>query len=162
MPLGIEGKYTFAAAPDVVWEALQDPAVLARCIPGCQKLDPVGEDRYQATMTVGVAGIRGTFSGEVHIQEKDPPNGYRLVVGGSGGPGFVKGSGVIRLVPEAQGTLVTVTGEAEVGGTLAAVGQRMLMPVARMLMNQFFGCLQQQLAQRAASPETASDGSPSG
>ncbi len=145
MPMRIEGTYSFPAPPEQVWNLLMDPEALAACIPGCQRLEPLGDDRYQATLTVGVAGIRGTYTGTVGVAEKVPPHSYRLLIEGSGAPGFVKGSGLVRLVTQGEGTEVRVEGEAEVGGAIAAVGQRLLQPVARMLMNQFFTCMQKRL-----------------
>jgi carbon monoxide dehydrogenase subunit G len=96
-------------------------------------------------MKVGVAAIKGTYKGKVGIINKEPPNAYTLQVEGSGGPGFVKGTAVISLTPEGDGTRVAVDGDGQVGGMLAGVGQRMLPGVAKMLMNQFFECLKGQL-----------------
>jgi carbon monoxide dehydrogenase subunit G len=97
-------------------------------------------------MTVGVAAIKGTYKGKVAIVDRQPPQQYTLEVEGSGGPGFVKGTAVISLAPEGEGTQVSVAGDGQVGGMLAGVGQRMLPGVAKMLMNQFFDCLKARLA----------------
>jgi carbon monoxide dehydrogenase subunit G len=141
----LEGSYTFDAPPDRVWTLLLNPDSLKSCIPGCEKLEPDGEDSYVATMKVGIASIRGTYNGKVRITEKDEPNGYTMNVEGSGGPGFVRGMAKVLLKPEGQSTIVAVDADGQVGGTVAGVGQRMLGGVAKKLMNDFFDCLRKQL-----------------
>src|SRR5687767_13538773 len=137
----VEGQYTIAAPVDRVWEYLMDPAGLQQCIPGCEKLEPRGEDSYEATMKVGVAAVKGTYQGKVSITDKEPPHRYRMLVEGSGGPGFVRGEARIELSASDEGTLVVVKGDGQVGGTVAGVGQRMLGGVAKMLMKQMFDCV---------------------
>ncbi len=137
----LEGKYSFGAPQQRVWQLLLDPQVLCECIPGCEKLEPAGEDQYQAVLKVGVAAIKGTYKGKVAIADKEPPYSYRLLIEGSGPPGFVKGEGKITLDGHDRSTEVSVAGEAQVGGPIAGVGQRMLSPVAKMLMDQFFSNL---------------------
>ena len=141
----LEGKYTFDAAPERVWTLLLSPEALKNCVPGCEKLEPTGEDAYAATMKVGVASIRGTYNGKIQITDKNEPNSYTLNVEGSGGPGFVRGVARISLAPAGDSTTVSVDADGQVGGTVAGVGQRMLGGVAKMLMNQFFDCLTKQL-----------------
>jgi carbon monoxide dehydrogenase subunit G len=141
----LEGSYTFDAPPDRVWTLLLNPESLRSCIPGCEKLEPDGEDSYVATMKVGIASIRGTYNGKVRVTDKNEPNGYTMNVEGSGGPGFVRGTAKVSLKPEGQATAVTVDADGQVGGTVAGVGQRMLGGVAKKLMNDFFDCLRKQL-----------------
>ena len=93
----ISGSYTFNAPPDRVWDLLMDPAVISSCIPGCDRFEPDGEDRYNVTLTVGLAAITGTYNGTVVLTDKIPHTSYRLVVEGQGRPGFVKGSSAIAL-----------------------------------------------------------------
>lgn len=150
----VEGAYNFPAPPERVWALLMDPENLRSCIPGCEVLTETGPDRWDATLKVGVAAIRGTYKSTVAITEKEQPTSYSLRVEGSGGPGFVKGVAKITLAPEEGGTRVSVDGEGQVGGTVAGVGQRMLGGVARMLMNQFFECLKEKLTQPSA-PQSA-------
>lgn len=138
----ISGSYTFAAAPDAVWVVLTDPTVISGCLPGCNGLEPIGDDRYRATMTLAVAAVSGRFSGTISMLDKAPPHSYRLVVDGSGTPGFVRGDATVELVAEGAGTIVHVTGHADVGGVLARVGQRLLGSVSKMMMDRFFACLQ--------------------
>jgi uncharacterized protein len=137
----VEGQYTINAPVERVWEYLMDPAGLQQCIPGCEKLEPRGEDSYEATLKVGVAAVKGTYQGKVSIADKEPPHRYRMLVEGSGGPGFVRGEARIELSASGDGTLVHVFGDGQVGGTVAGVGQRMLGGVAKMLMKQMFDCV---------------------
>jgi uncharacterized protein len=138
----ITGSYTFNAPPERVWDLLMDPAVLSSCIPGCEGLEPDGDDRYKVTMTVGMAAITGTYTGTVVLVDKEPPKSYRLIVEGQGRPGFVKGSSAIALQPDGAATAVQVTGTVQTGGPIARVGQRLIGGVAKMMMDRFFACLQ--------------------
>jgi carbon monoxide dehydrogenase subunit G len=140
--MDVSGSYTFAAAPDAVWAMLTDPAVIAGCLPGCSALEPIGEDRYRAAMTLAVAAVSGSFTGTVSMLDKRPPHSYRLVVEGSGSVGFVKGDATIELIADGAGTTVRVNGHGDVGGVIARVGQRLLGSVAKMMMDRFFTCLQ--------------------
>jgi carbon monoxide dehydrogenase subunit G len=143
----VEGKYTFNASVEQVWELMLSAEALTKCVPGCEKLDAIGEDQYEAVMKVGVGAIRGTYKGKISVQEKQPPTRYKLVVEGSGNAGFVRGHANIELASQGDGTtLVSVVGESQVGGPVAGVGQRMLGGVAKMQMNSFFECMQKQLA----------------
>ena len=141
----VEGSYTFDAPRARVWSVLLNPDALKSCIPGCDSMNPTGEDQYEVSMKVGVAAIRGSYKGNIRITEKNEPSSYQLLVEGRGGPGFVKGTAQIQLVDQGQSTLVNVQGDGQVGGTVAGVGQRMLGGVAKMLMGQFFDCLKKQL-----------------
>ena len=142
----VEGQYTIDAPIERVWQCLMDPIGLQACIPGCEKLEPTGEDSYQATLKLGVAAIKGTYQGKVAIADKEPPNRYRMLVEGSGGPGFVRGEATVELTArDAGATLVKVKGDGQVGGTLAGVGQRMLPGIAKMLMNDMFGCVKKRI-----------------
>jgi carbon monoxide dehydrogenase subunit G len=141
----ISGSYPFNAPPDRVWDLLMNPTVLSSCIPGCDRLEPDGEDRYTVTLTVGLAAITGTYSGTVVLVDKVPHTSYRLVVEGQGKPGFVKGSSAIALRPDGATTMVDVNGSVQTGGPIARVGQRLIGGVARMMMDRFFACLASKL-----------------
>jgi uncharacterized protein len=141
----ISGTYTFNAPPERVWNLLMDPAVLSSCVPGCDRFDPAGDDRYRVTLTVGIAAITGTYTGAVQLVDQVPHTSYRLIVEGQGRPGFVKGSSAIALRPDGESTEVTVTAEVQTGGAIARLGQRLVGGVAKMMMDRFFGCLQQKL-----------------
>jgi carbon monoxide dehydrogenase subunit G len=141
----LKAQYVFDAPADRVWERLMDPATISGCLPGCQRFDPLGDDRYQVVMTAGVAAVTGTFEGIVAIADKQPSSSYRLVVEGKGRPGFAKGDALITLTPLDSRTAVDVAGSVTVGGLVAQVGQRLLGATARMMMDRFFKCLQDKI-----------------
>jgi hypothetical protein len=118
---------------------LLDPAVLADCMPGCQQLVAAGENRYEMKMKVALAALSGDFHGTISIEDPDPPKSYRLLVDGIGRIGFLKGHGDLRLTAEGgANTVVSYSGDVSAGGTLAAVGQRLLDTTARMMIRRFF------------------------
>ena len=142
--MNLSATYTFNASPQVVWTLLNDPTVIAECLPGCESLEPTGEHSYRAALTVGVAAISGRYVGTVTIADQNEPSSYRLIVDGSGRAGFVKGEANVSLAPaedDQDQTLVTVDSRAQVGGTVARVGQRLLASVSKMMMDRFFDCL---------------------
>ena len=141
----ISGSYSFDAAPDRVWALLMDPAVLSSCIPGCERFEPDGDDRYRVTLTVGLAAITGTYQGTVILTDKVPPTSYGLVVEGQGRPGFVKGTSAIALRAEGAATAVDVSASVQTGGAIARIGQRLIGSVAKMMMDRFFECLRSKL-----------------
>ena len=140
--MDISGSYTFNAPRERVWNLLMDPGVIASCIPGCDRLDPDGEDRYRARLTVALAAVTGTYDGLVVLSDKVPLTSYRLTGEGQGRAGFVKGSSSITLRDDGDSTVVDVTAAVETGGTIARVGQRIIGGVSRMMLDRFFGCLQ--------------------
>jgi uncharacterized protein len=122
-----------------------DPAEIASCIPGCERLEPDGPDRYKTAIIVGMAAITGTYEGIVTITEKNEATSYRLTVEGQGRAGFVKGGALISLRPDAANTIVNVTGTAQTGGTIARLGQRLIASAAKMMQDRFFACMQLKL-----------------
>ena len=143
--MDINGTYTFDAPPSRVWDLLMDPAIISSCIPGCDRFEPDGDDRYTVTLTVGLAAITGTYSGTVILADKVPGASYRLIVEGQGRPGFPKGSTAIALRAEGAATAVDVTGSVQTGGPIARLGQRLIGGVAQMMMDRFFACLSSKL-----------------
>jgi len=136
------GEHTFSASRDTVWKFLLDPETLRQCLPGCEKLEATGPDEFNATMKIGVAMIRGTFNGSVKITDKQEPERYTMAVEGSGPQGQVSGVGTLELVEQDGKTVVKYKGDANVRGTLARVGARVMQPAAKMIVGQFFGCLE--------------------
>jgi carbon monoxide dehydrogenase subunit G len=116
--------------------------VLQQCLPGCEKLERLGEDEYSATMKIGIAMIRGTFQGRVKISDKQEPERYTMMVEGSGPQGQVSGTGTLDLIDDGDKTTVRYQGDANVRGTLARVGARMIQPAAKTIVGQFFNCLE--------------------
>jgi carbon monoxide dehydrogenase subunit G len=140
--MDITGTYTIPAPPEKVWALMLDPAAIASCIPGCERLEPDGENRYKAAITIGMAAITGHYEGTVVISEKNEPSSYRLSVEGQGRPGFVKGDAKIALRADGDNTIVDVTGTVQTGGTIARLGQRLIGSAAKMMQDRFFACMQ--------------------
>ena len=137
----VKGDYEFGAPAARVWETLLDPDVLAGCMPGCDELTPLGNDQYEATLSVGVGAIKGNYRAKITVADQVPIRSYKLMVEGSGTPGFVRGEATISLEEQGEKTLVKVDGDAQVGGTVARVGQRLLGTVNKMMMDRFFSCI---------------------
>jgi uncharacterized protein len=146
----IAGAATLPVPRERAYALLQDPAVLARCMPGCERLEPAGEKEYAMRMKMSLASMAGLFEGKVRIADESPVESFRLIVEGSGKIGFMKGDGLIRLTPAGASTGVTYKGEVNVGGTLAAVGQRLIDTTARMLIKRFFEKLASEAAPAAS------------
>jgi 2-furoyl-CoA dehydrogenase large subunit len=144
-----EGEVTISAPPAEVWRRLTDPAALAAVVPGCRTMQRTGKDRYRAEVMIGVAGVRGLYTAEIELKDQREPASMRLVGRATGALGFGAGEGVVRLAPTGTGTRVTYAYRAEVGGKLAAVGQRLLATVTRVLIAEFFRSLEWQIAPSA-------------
>jgi uncharacterized protein len=149
----ITSTYRFAAPPARVWDLLMDTGAIAGCVPGCQELTPIGENRYRAKLAVVVAAVTGSYDATIELTEMSPPTGYTLRVDGSGRPGFVKGVSRIELVDDGAATRVDVRADVQVGGAVARVGQRLLEGVGRAMMDRFFGCLQKNLEASGPTPQ---------
>jgi len=152
----ISGSYALPVAPERAYQILQDPAVLVQAIPGCENLETIGPGEYRMKMKVLLAALSGAFEGKVRIADQTPPSSFRMIVEGSGRIGFLKGDGLLKLSPTdaktvipsearnpssastATATLVSYEGEAQVGGTMAAVGQRLIDGTAKMMIKKFF------------------------
>ena len=145
----LEGSNDIPAPRERVWTAFLDPAVLKQAIPGCEKLDAIGDGEYKATMKIGVAAVKGTFEGKVRLFDLKPPESYRMAVDGSGGPGFIRGETQITLTDADGGTRVSYTADVQVGGLIAGVGQRMIGGVSKMMADQFFNKMSQLLQGQA-------------
>jgi len=147
----IEGSADIPAPREKVWAAFLDPNILAKALPGCEKLEAIGPNEYKATMKIGVAAIKGTFEGKVKLSDLEPPNRYRMAVEGSGGPGFVRGDAGMQLSDvDGGGTRVSYDADVQVGGLIASVGQRMLGGVTKMMLDQFFTRMTELLTSKPA------------
>ena len=143
----ITGGNRLNASVDQVWEAMLDPAVLARSLPGCESLTTTAPDQYAMRVTMGVAAIKGTYDGEVAITDKNEPESLRLKATGSGAPGTIDAVVDVRLAEAAGGgTELGYEADATVGGTIGGVGQRMLAGVTRKTAAQFFTALDAEIA----------------
>ena len=141
----VAGSHLLPGAREQVWELLNDPERLAKCLPGCERLEPDGPDRYKAAIKFALAAISGKFVGTLEFTEKKPPRSLRLRLEGKGVPGFLRGEGQLELTEKHGQTEVRYAGEAQIGGMIAAVGQRMLDVAARRIIQQFFEAAAAQL-----------------
>jgi uncharacterized protein len=158
--LKLGGTVALPAPPEEVWSLLTDPSRLSRLLPGCERLEPDGPDRYKAAVKFGIAAISGKYAGTLEFAEKKQPHSLVLKMDGKGLPGFVKGEGRIELTPKGgSDTELTYTGEAQVGGVIASVGQRMLDAAARKIVQQFFDSAKAELAS-TKSPAAESTSQP--
>lgn len=137
----LEGTHELQASRERVYQLLVNPEVLQRCIPGCERLEKTGENTFAATIRAGVGSIKGVFNGTARLEDLRDPEHLRIVVDGKGQPGFLKGSGDLDLQQEGNVTRVNYTGDVQVGGTIASVGQRMIQGTAKMMAAQFFTAL---------------------
>jgi uncharacterized protein len=136
---------TVPAGRDRVFAALVNPEVLKRAIPGCESLTPIGGDSYEAVLKVGVAGLKGTYTGKASIREQHPPDALTLSFEGKGGPGFIRGVSIIGLTAEETVTRVSADADVQVGGLIAAVGSRLVEAAAKKLADDFFRQLAEEL-----------------
>lgn len=134
----VSGSYSVPVDPETAYRLLQDPTVLARCLPGCQDVVQEGDETYRMKMNVALAAISGQFESIVRLAEPNFPTSFRLIVDGTGRIGFVRGDGLLRLCPDGSATIVAYEGEVHVGGTLAGVGQRLLDATANLIIRRFF------------------------
>jgi len=134
----ISGSYFLALPPEQAYQKLQDPEVLAGAMPGCESLDKIGPDEYRMKMKMALASLSGNFDGKVRITDQSPPNSFKLMVEGSGKVGFMKGEGNLKFTPKDAGTEVSYEGDVQIGGTIAAVGQRLIDGTAKMMIKRFF------------------------
>lgn len=134
----LTGSHIIPLAPDKVYAALTDPAILQRAIPGCERLERTGADEYTAHLKIGLAAIKGKYAGKVRLTDQQPPGHFTLHLEGKGTPGFVKGASRVELTAQGSGTLLTYHAEVQVGGLIAAVGSRVVEAASRKLSADFF------------------------
>lgn len=134
----ISGSTLLAVPPDRAYIMMQDPEVLARAMPGCESLESIGPNEYRMKMKMALASLSGAFDGKVRITDQQPPSSFKLTVEGSGKIGFMKGEGLLKLSQAEGGTEVAYDGDVQVGGTMAAVGQRLIDATAKMMIKKFF------------------------
>ena len=134
----LSGNYTVPIGRELAYHLMQDPAVLARAMPGCNHLALVAPDEYEMRMKMVISSIQGLFSGKVRIADRNPPASFRLIVEGSGKVGFMKGDGLLTFATLYTSTDIHYEGEVQVGGMIAGVGQRLLDTTSRYLIKKFF------------------------
>lgn len=147
----LEGTYLIAAPRETVWQHLLNPESLAKSLPGCEKLEPQPDGSFRAEMKVGIAAVKGSYHGRVEILDPVPPERFRMKVEGKGTGGFLKAEGTLTLLGTGSETLVGYSGEAQVGGVIASVGQRLVQGAARQIVQHFFQAFAKQVAQTQPS-----------
>jgi len=152
--LKIEGSHKIDAPRERVFAALVNPQVLQKCIPGCEQMEKTGDNRYKAKLTAGVGPVKGVFTATVSLEDIVAPEHYKLVVEGKGQPGFVKGTGELNLKDEGGATEIQYTGDVNVGGLIASVGQRMIQSTANLLAGRFFKSLEAETTSTAPASST--------
>lgn len=147
----IEGQYTFDGPREILWQLVRDPNILATCLPGSPSVRQVGEREYEGEIGIRVGPISGAFAGLLSVSNEVPPASCTLTVEGKGKVGFVKGVGNIDMVEEGPGkTLMKYTGEVQIGGKVASVGQRLFDSVSRSMIEQALGKLNETLRARSS------------
>ncbi len=148
----VEGEHLFKGPPQQVWDLFRDTDVMAAALPGTEKMESVGDNKYDAIMNVRVGPVTGEFSGNLVISNEKFPESYTMTVDGRGKPGFLKGSGDITLLDQGEsGTLMKYVGEVQIGGKLAGVGQRLIDTVSKSIISQAFETLDRVLEERSAA-----------
>lgn len=156
----VSGEYTFDAPQDVVWTALQDPNILGSVLPGGQGFEAVSENEYTGVLSVKVGPVNGTFNGKITLTDVNPPDSYNIKVEGNGAQGYVNGHGGLALTPQGDKTHMVYQGEAQVGGRIASVGQRLIDASAKSIIRQALEGLNAYLkveVQKQALMEAADD-----
>ena len=154
----IEGEYTFDGPREDVWKLVRDPEVLASCLPGTQSLRLVGENEYEGEINIHIGPIAGVFSGRLLVSKEVPPESCTLTVEGKGKPGFVNGTGNVRLLDQGDSkTLMKYAGEVQIGGRLAGIGQRMIDTVSKSMIRQGLGTLNEAIKVRAVARAEAKE-----
>ncbi len=147
----IEGSYKVPAPREVVYRQLLDPNALCHALPGCERLAPNPDGSYQTEMKVGIAAVKGVYQGTVEIFDQTPSARFRIRVNAKGKGGFLRGEGEITLSNSNTETTVSYSGETEVGGLIASVGQRMIQAATRQIVSQFFQAFTKQIQESVVS-----------
>jgi hypothetical protein len=139
MAITLTGAVRLPAGRDAVWTKLTDADVLKACIPGCEVLDKLSDTEFQAVAVIKIGPIKARWKGKVRLSDLDPPNGYKISGDGEGGvAGFAKGAAAVSLADEEAGTLLSYDVEAQVGGKIAQLGQRLIVGASKKLADEFF------------------------
>ena len=157
--MDMQGSRELSVSQKTAWEALNVPAVLMACIPGCTKVEATGDNTFDMAMALKIGPVSAKFTGVIKLEDVDPPNAYTLQFEGQGGPaGFGKGSSHVKLTPQGSGCLLSYTVHATVGGKVAQLGQRLIDGVASKMADDFLKRMDNHLAEQhgAAAPDASS------
>lgn len=139
MALEMSGEYVLPLTREKVYAALNDPEMLKKCIPGCEELEKLSDNEFAAIVKMSIGPVSARFKGKVRLEDLDPPNGYRIAGEGEGGvAGFAKGGATVQLSEVPEGTKLAYKAEANVGGKIAQLGQRLLAGTAKKIADKFF------------------------
>jgi uncharacterized protein len=139
MAMTMSGEVQLPATREAVWVKLNDPVVLKSCVPGCEQLDKTSDTEFQAIASIKIGPVKARWKGKVRLSDLDPPNGYKISGEGEGGvAGFAKGGATVALAEKDGGTSLTYDVEAQIGGKLAQLGQRLINGSAKKLADEFF------------------------
>jgi len=148
------GQYPIPAPRDLVWQELNNPGALQACIPGCEGLDQIGDNRFEARLFAKVGPVQAKFKGTVTLQNLAPPASYDIEFEGSGGvAGFARGKATVTLAEDGGNTVLSYVAQATVGGKLAQIGQRLVDSSARKMADDFFGEFSRHCSAAAPQPE---------
>ncbi len=154
--MDMQGSRQLAVTQQQAWEALNDPEVLKVCIPGCEKIEANGENQYAVTNAIKIGPVSARFNGKIKLTDIDAPNGYSLLFDGqAGAAGFGKGTAKVTLSPQGEGCELGYTVNAQVGGKIAQVGQRLIDGVAKSMAEDFFKRFDEEMQRRLPAPEVA-------
>lgn len=152
----LEGEYTFKNAPrKIVWDTLMDPDALSKAIPGGDKLEKVGDNEYEAVLNIKVGPVQGKFDGNIELLDINEPDSYKMKVGGKGPAGFLNGEGNVTLSDGDGGTIMSYSGDAQVGGKIAGVGQRLIDSSAKSITRQGLEALDAQIQAKVAGGDAS-------
>lgn len=157
--MDMQGSRQLTVTQQQAWDALNDPQVLQRCIPGCDKVEATGEGQYAVGLSLKIGPVSARFSGKITLSDPQPPSGYTLHFDGQGGvAGFGKGSAQVSLTPADGGTTLAYTVHAQVGGKVAQLGQRLIDGAARSLAEDFFKRFDEEMQGRHGQTTTLAQG----
>jgi carbon monoxide dehydrogenase subunit G len=156
--MDMQGSRQLAVTQQQAWDALNDPEVLRRCIPGCDKMEATGEGQYAVGLSLKIGPVSARFAGKITLSELQPPSGYTIQFDGQGGvAGFGKGSAQVSLTPVDGGTALAYTVHAQVGGKVAQLGQRLIDGAARSLAEDFFKRFDEEMQRRHSGGTKSSE-----
>ena len=140
----IKSDILLNSPPEQVWLALNDPSVLARCTPGCRLFEPIGESEYRVVMEMDIAAVKGRYEGKVTLYDKVPNTSYRMRFTGDGLTGFVQAEGLVSLQPVGEKTRLSYSIDAQIGGKIAGIGQRVIGGITKLVLKRFFDALERE------------------
>ncbi|MFZ7945227.1 MULTISPECIES: CoxG family protein [Bacillaceae] len=148
--MNVQGEIVVDASQEDVWNALNDPEVLKKATPGCKAMTEIEPDSYKAEIALGIAAVRGEYEAEIKILEKVAPNQYRIIMKADSKMGFIEGNALVELDYNQPKGTIRYDGEAQVGGLIAGVGQRILSGIAKMIVKDFFKKIAKEINTRTA------------